>query len=180
MSEDKSAIIIGYGYWGKKVANEYLKLQESDQIKNLYIYEKDRELLNFKDKRMKIVPNLEQIPEEVRFAHVCTPNNTHFEVAKQLLDSGRYVLVEKPLSEFSLEAERLIEIAENNSVNLNIGMVYRYSQAVENAKKLVNSVVGIPIFISASWLHSIDIPNIRRVMRERDVVWDIYNFGRGI
>ena len=174
MNDDNSAIVVGYGYWGKKVANEYLKLYESGLIKNIYVYEKDQRLLNFKDRRLKIVQNLNQIPREVRFAHVCTPNDTHFEVTKQLLEKSCSVLVEKPLVEDSSKAEELIEIAQNNSVFLNVGMVYRYSQAVEKSKILVNSIIGPTRFIGASWLHNIDMPNIKRVMMERDVVWDIF------
>lgn len=174
MGYDKSVIIIGYGYWGKKVTNEYLKLVEADQIKNIYIYETNQNLLNFKDHRLKIVTSLKQIPSGVHYAHVCTPNNSHFEVTKQLLETGRSVLVEKPLSEHSYEAEKLVEIAENNSVGLSVGMVYRYSQAVEKSKHLIGEKIGATRFISASWLHNIDIPNIRRVMMERDVVWDIF------
>lgn len=174
MSNYNNAIVIGYGYWGKKVANEYLKLYESGLVNNIYVYEQDQRLLNFKDRRLKIVQNLNQIPKEVRFAHVCTPNDTHFDVAKQLLEKGCSVLVEKPLSEDSSKAKKLIEIAQNNSVFLNVGMVYRYSQAVEKSKELVNSIIGSTKFIGASWLHNIDTPNIKRVMMERDVVWDIF------
>jgi predicted dehydrogenase len=174
MDYDKSVIIIGYGYWGKKVTNEYLKLVEADQIKNIYIYETNQDLLKFKDQRLKIVTSVKQIPSSVHFAHVCTPNNSHFEVTKQLLEGGCSVMVEKPLSEHSQEAEKLLEIAENNSVGLSVGMVYRYSQAVEKSKHLISEKIGATRFISASWLHNIDIPNIRRVMMERDVVWDIF------
>lgn len=174
MNVGEDVIVIGYGYWGKRVTNEYLKILESDKIKNIYIYEKEQELLLFKDRRIKILENLTQIPSNVRFAHVCTPNNTHFEITKQLLESGCSVLVEKPLSENSSEAEKLIEIAENNGVDLNVGMVYRYSQAVEKSRVLINNNLGSPIFISASWLHNINIPNIKRVMMERDVIWDIF------
>ena len=173
MNDSKNVIVIGYGYWGKRVTNEYLKFLESDKIENIYIYEKNRELLPFKDRSLKILQDLTQMPSDVRFAHVCTPNNTYFEITKQLLKMGCSVLVEKPLSENLSEAEKLIDIAENNSIDLYVGMVYRYSQAVEKSRLLINNI-GIPRYISASWLHNIDIPNIKRVMMERDVVWDIF------
>ena len=174
MGYDKSVIVIGFGYWGKKVTGEYLKLVEAGQIENIYIYETNQNLLNFKDQRLKVVRSLKQIPSKVHFAHVCTPNDTHFDVAKQLLEKGCSVLVEKPLCEDSSKAKKLIEIAQDNSVFLNVGMVYRYSHAVEKSRELVNSIIGPTKFIDASWLHNIDIPNIKRVMVERDVVWDIF------
>lgn len=173
MSVKESVIVIGYGYWGRKVTNEYLKLVDSNEVDNIYIYEKDPKLLNLRDPRLKIVSNLKLIPSDVHFAHVCTPNNSHFELTKQLLERGCAVLVEKPMSEYSSEAEQMINIAEKHSLKLKVGMVYRYSQAVEKTKKLINKKFCTR-YISASWLHNIDIPNIRRVMKERDVVWDIF------
>ena len=86
MSNDNNAIVAGYGYWSKKVANEYLKLYESGLIDNIYIHEKDQRLLNIRDRRLKRVHNLNELPKEVRFAHVCTPNDTHFDVTKLLLE----------------------------------------------------------------------------------------------
>ena len=114
MNENKSIIVVGYGYWGKRVTNEYLKLLEFDKIENIYVYEKNQDLLPFKDKRIKILHDLDEMPSNVHFAHICTPNNTHFQITKHFLERGCSVLVEKPLSENSSEAEKLIEIAETN------------------------------------------------------------------
>ena len=173
MKDNRDAIIIGLGYWGKKVLAEYLKLLDSNHLDGLYAFDTDDKLLNFSDKRVKRILSLNDIPKSVKYGHVCTSNGTHFKVAQKLLEKGISTLVEKPISENPREAEELLNISRKRSTPLKVGMVYRYSKAVEKTKTLLNVSVGTPKIIYGDWLHNIDIPNILRVMNERDVVWDI-------
>lgn len=173
MNDNKDAIIIGLGYWGKKVLAEYLKLLDSNHLDSLYVFDTDEKLLNFSDNRIKRILSLNEIPRSVKHGHVCTSNGTHVKVAKKLLEMGISTLVEKPIAENPKEAEELLNISRKRSTSLRVGMVYRYSKAVEKTKTLLNDSVGTPKIIYGDWLHNIDIPNIVRVMNERDVVWDI-------
>ena len=173
MKDNKDAIIIGLGYWGKKVLAEYLKLLDNNHLDSLYVFDTDKKLLNFSDKRIKRIRSLNDIPKSVKYGHVCTSNGTHFKVSKKLLEMGISTLVEKPIAENPREAEELLNISRKRSTPLKVGMVYRYSKAVEKTKTLLNDSVGTPKIIYGDWLHNIDIPNIVRVMNERDVVWDI-------
>ncbi len=50
----------------------------------------------------------------IDFIHICTPNNTHFEIASYALAHGVNVICEKPLALSSLEAVRLEELAAAN------------------------------------------------------------------
>ena len=43
--------------------------------------------------------------------HVCTPNNSHFPIAKAALEAGKHVLCEKPLAMSSAQARELTELA---------------------------------------------------------------------
>lgn len=174
MDNGKTVAIVGSGYWGKKVIAEYTKLLDAKVLTKIYVFDITKNLLNFSDKRIIPETNLEKFVEDINFAHVCTPNNTHFDVVKKLLENGIATLVEKPISEKPEEAEELLKIAIKNSVKLKVGMVYRFSSAVEGAMRLIGDSVGSPKLISASWLHNIEVPNIVRVMKERDVVWDIF------
>lgn len=173
MKNGKEAVILGLGYWGRKVLDEYIKLLDSDHLKRLYVFDTDEKLSNFNDNRIKKIKSLNEIPKEVKYAHVCTPNNSHFEVVKTLLEMGVNTLVEKPITENPDEAGELLNISNRRSTLLKVGMVYRFSKAVEKTKNSLYDSVGTPNIIYANWLHNIEVPNIVRVMNERDVVWDI-------
>ena len=64
--------------------------------------------------------------ENLDCIHICTANNTHFEIADYALDHGVNVVSEKPLAISSIEAEKLVRKAKEkglvNAVNYN----YRY------------------------------------------------------
>ena len=174
MESGRRVLVIGAGYWGKKVIDEYVKLLDDHILDGLYVYDINRSLLNFQDNRIKTCTGLNEVLRDVSFAHVCTPNNTHFELVKTLLENNVETLVEKPITENVAEARELIKIAETQSVKLKVGMVYRFSSAINKTRELLRADVGEPRIVNASWLHNIDIPNIRRVMLERDVSWDIF------
>jgi shikimate 5-dehydrogenase len=62
---------------------------------------------------------------------VATPAETHFEIAKYLLELGKPVLVEKPLALRSIEARELARIAEKQGVQLMTGHVMLFHPAIE-------------------------------------------------
>jgi len=56
--------------------------------------------------------------ESIRLAIVCTPNASHFEVAKQCLLAGRNVVVDKPLTATAAQSQELVELAAARKLHL--------------------------------------------------------------
>lgn len=52
----------------------------------------------------------------VQVVHVCTPNNSHFHLAKAVLDSGRHVILEKPIAMDAHESRRLFELSQKKQL----------------------------------------------------------------
>ncbi len=52
----------------------------------------------------------------IHAVHICTPNKTHFPIAKDALDAGKNVICEKPLAMSAEEAARLVELANARDV----------------------------------------------------------------
>ncbi|MDH5476531.1 MAG: Gfo/Idh/MocA family oxidoreductase, partial [Cyclobacteriaceae bacterium] len=53
---------------------------------------------------------------EIDLIVINTPTYLHFEMAKQALLAGKHIVLEKPMTATSLEAEELIKIAENKNL----------------------------------------------------------------
>lgn len=68
---------------------------------------------------------------------VATPTETHAVIAKALLESGVHLLVEKPMTRTSAEADLLIEAARISGATLAVGHTERFNPAVEAARPLV-------------------------------------------
>jgi len=82
---------------------------------------------------------LERAKGRADFIAVCTPNDSHHEIAKAALESGFDVMCEKPLSLTLSEAEELKGIAERGGRKLGIPFTYSGFPMVKAARDLVLS-----------------------------------------
>ncbi|WP_249317146.1 Gfo/Idh/MocA family oxidoreductase [Bacillus sp. FJAT-50079] len=91
--------------------------------------------------------------DEVEVVHICTPNNLHYQMAKEALLAGKHVVCEKPLTMTREEAEDLLELVNKtglvNAVNFNV----RYYPMVRESRiKVESGDVGIINAIQGSYL----------------------------
>lgn len=78
--------------------------------------------------------------DDVDLIDICTPGDTHAEIAIAALDAGKHVLCEKPLANSVAEAEEMVAAAERAAANGTVAMVgftYRRVPAVQLARQLV-------------------------------------------
>ena len=97
-------------------------------------------------------------------ASVCTPTSTHFEVARQLLDAGLDLLIEKPLATTTDQATKLIDLASQRARILQAGHLERFNPAVTATEPRINS----PMFFEA---HRLSVFSPRSL--DVDVVLDL-------
>jgi predicted dehydrogenase len=76
--------------------------------------------------------------EAVELVIVNTPNYTHFDYAKQALEAGKHVVVEKPFCITVKEGEKLIKLAENKDKKLSVYHNRRYDSDYKIVKKIVD------------------------------------------
>jgi predicted dehydrogenase len=70
---------------------------------------------------------------------IATPVSTHYSFAKQALQAGKHVLVEKPLAQSSAQVLDLIELADENGKSLMVDHTFLYTSAVRRIKSMVQS-----------------------------------------
>ncbi len=78
--------------------------------------------------------------DDIDLIDICTPGDTHAEIAVRALDAGKHVLCEKPLANTVAEAEEMTAAAERASahgVRAMVGFTYRRVPAVALARQLV-------------------------------------------
>lgn len=81
------------------------------------------------------------VRDDVDLVDVCTPGDTHAEIAIAALEAGKHVLCEKPLANSVAEAERMAAaaaVAAERGVRTMVGFTYRRVPAIALAKKLVS------------------------------------------
>ncbi len=78
--------------------------------------------------------------DDIDLVDVCTPGDTHAEIAIAALDAGKHVLCEKPLANTVAEAQAMASAADRaaaNGVLAMVGFTYRRVPAIALAKQLV-------------------------------------------
>src|SRR5215210_9480606 len=78
--------------------------------------------------------------DDVGLVDVCTPGDTHAEIAIAALEAGKHVLCEKPLANTVAEAEAMAEAAARaaaRGVRSMVGFTYRRVPAIGLARQLV-------------------------------------------
>jgi len=84
-----------------------------------------------------------ELAAHVDVAMVAVPTERHFTVARDLLDAGVHVLLEKPMTPTLEEAKELFRIARARNVVLHVGHVERFNGAVQELKKIVERPILI-------------------------------------
>lgn len=93
-------------------------------------------------------PAFQSIHELFGIAHaavLATPTSTHADVAKQLLNGGLHLLIEKPLTPTVAEADELVTLAKRQQLTLQVGHVERFNPALTS----LHGKLDDPKFIEA-------------------------------
>ena len=75
--------------------------------------------------------------DQIHAVHNCTPNNLHFEVNRALIEAGKHVLSEKPLTMTSRESGELVRLAREKGVVTAINFNYRGYPLIQQAQGMV-------------------------------------------
>lgn len=84
---------------------------------------------------------------------LCTPNNTHEELAISALERGRHVYVERPVATSSEGVSRVVEAAIEAGVVLTVGLPHRFRpELIALRSFLEGGELGDPYSVRAGWL----------------------------
>jgi predicted dehydrogenase len=162
--------VVGVGYWGPNLVRN---IQELEDAEVRWVCDLRQEALDTIARRYPSVTTTTTLTEvledeSVDAVMIATPVSTHYSLALAALESGKHVMVEKPLAESSASAEALIAFAEASRLVLMPGHTFVYSPAVTLIRNLITSGdLGEIYFISTSrvnlGLHQADV----------SVAWDL-------
>jgi predicted dehydrogenase len=137
MSESAIASgVVGVGYLGKFHAEKYAASARAELVAVADINEaRVREIANsvgaaaFTDYR--------ELFDRVRCVSIAVPTRDHYRVARDFIDAGIDVLVEKPLTADLAEARELVQAAQAKNVILQVGHLERFNPAIRRLEGIV-------------------------------------------
>jgi len=133
--------VIGCGYWGPNLLRNF---SENETAELRWICDADPSRLAAMGRRYPAAQTTTDYQKlladpKLDAVAVVTPVATHFSIGKQVLQAGKHLLVEKPLTATAREAEELIELAERNQRTLMVDHTFVYTGAVRKMKEIVSS-----------------------------------------
>ncbi|MBD3867092.1 MAG: Gfo/Idh/MocA family oxidoreductase [Acidobacteria bacterium] len=138
MTHEKVPVcVVGVGHLGRHHARLYAEDPDADLVA-VIDSDRDRAESIAADYGCEALTGLSAIPDKVRAASVAVPTVHHCRVAVELLQSGRDVLVEKPLTKDLDEADRILDAAAANGRLVMVGHTERFNPAVAALAQVVD------------------------------------------
>ena len=141
--------IIGIGHLGSRHLKVYSELFEKASITGVCDQKHERTQKLADHYRVKFFDNHKDLLGKVDAASICVPTVSHYAIAKDFLESGAHVLVEKPMTITLKEADKLIALAQKKNLKLQVGHVERFNSAFEAVKPIAQD----PLFIECHRLN---------------------------
>jgi predicted dehydrogenase len=161
--------LVGYGYWGPNLARNLAALPD---VELAVVCELD-DARRAEARRMLPTARFADYDDvlsdrDVDAVVVATPARTHYELACRALESGKHVLVEKPLAMTVSDCEDLGGRADRAGLTLMVGHTFLYNSAVRWLRDHVQGGhLGDVLYVHAQRL------NLGRVRRDVNVLWNL-------
>jgi predicted dehydrogenase len=155
--------VIGVGEHGKRHAHAFQRVQGAE-LAGVYDERQDRASALAEELGVKAFRSLEETLGAVEAVSIVIPTTDHAAVARQALEAGNDVLLEKPITRTVEEADELIDIAERTGRILQVGHLERFNPGVVAAR----AVTRQPLFFE---IHRLGVFSPRSL--DVDVVFDL-------
>ena len=121
--------VVGVGHLGAIHAKDYARL-DNVKLAGVCDCNIERALEIGKRFRTASYSDYEELFDKVDAASIVVPTSLHYNVAKDFLNHGIHVLIEKPVTKTLSEADELIGIAKENNLILQVGHIERFNSAI--------------------------------------------------
>src|SRR5277367_6588288 len=121
--------VLGTGSLGQHHARIYSELHAAGEVELTGIFDAHAETARkiAEKHKLHIFASIAEAAAASDALNIVTPTTTHFDIAKQLLELDKHVLVEKPMTDNSEQAAELIQIAQKKNCVLQVGHVERFN-----------------------------------------------------
>jgi len=131
--------VVGLGYWGPNLARNFSELGVLSRLCDLD--EDHRTAFAARYPSVAVGDSYDEMlaDDDVRGVVIATPVPTHYALAKQALEAGKHVLVEKPPAMRGVEMDELVALAADRGLVLMPGHLLLYHPGVRKLKELIDA-----------------------------------------
>ena len=174
MTEQNDQVIrvaqIGVGYWGPNLLRN-LMVNPQLIVKAVADLEDDRRVFvktNYPTVTVERDPETIIEDPDVDAVVIATPVSTHYDLAMRCVESGKHVLVEKPMATQVSQIEDIARVANNSNLVAMVGHTFLFNQAVRYVKDLIDrGELGDIRYIYSQRV------NLGRIRNDVDAMWNL-------
>ncbi len=162
--------VIGYGYWGPNLVRNFDQMPSSNLVACCDLNPDNLKKVKALYPKVEVTTEVNDILKNpaIDAVIIATSAITHFDLAKQALESGKHVMVEKPLTLASKTSRQLIDIADKAGCILMVGHLLEYHPAVDYIKSLIDDgSLGDVHYLYTQRL------NLGQVRKDENALWSL-------
>ena len=162
--------VIGYGYWGPNMVRNFYANKDAKVVWVCDLSKDRLALVEAGYPTVKTTTDHKDIMKDagVDAVVISTPVSAHFPLAQEALESGKNVLLEKPMTSTVEQSEKLVELAAKKKKTLMVDHTFLYTGAVRKMRELVDSGELGDIY----YFDSVRV-NLGLFQHDVNVIWDL-------
>lgn len=126
---------VGVGHLGKEHARVYAELPGVELVGVVDVQEKQAEKIA-RQYNTRFFTKYQDVIGQVDAVSIAVPTKSHYAIAKDFLQNGVHVIIEKPMTGTIPEAKELIDISKAKGLVLQAGYIERFNPTIAAIKKL--------------------------------------------
>jgi predicted dehydrogenase len=133
--------ICGYGYWGPNLVRNFAETPGANVAAVADLDPKKLEVVKKRFPAVKTTTRFQDLLTDASIdaVAIATPVSTHFELGMAALKAGKHLWLEKPMTETSLQARKLVEEAEKRNLVLLVDHTFIYTGAVRKMAQIIKA-----------------------------------------
>lgn len=162
--------IIGYGYWGPNIVRNFQEVEGVRLVACCDLRKEQLARIQEKYPMVKTTSNLDDLLNDptINAIVIATPTTTHFSLAKRVLEAGKHVWIEKPMTQTVEQAKTLLKIAKKNKRIIHVDHIFIYTEAVSVIKNMLDGGDLGDLY----YFDSVRI-NLGLFQHDINVIWDL-------
>jgi len=135
--------LFGVGHLGKIHAKLITELEDKFNFIGFFDPCDDNAETAINTYNLKRFTSVDELLANVDCIDIVTPTFSHFEIASKAIRQSKHVFIEKPITQTNEEAKKLVKLAHEAGVTVQVGHVERFNPAFKAAKDYIEK----PLFI---------------------------------
>jgi predicted dehydrogenase len=162
--------IVGYGYWGPNLVRNFAGIPDVQVVRVVDLRPERLEVVKRAYPGVEVSTDIDGLWKDhsIDAVVIATPVFTHFPLAKKALESGKHVLIEKPMTDTVAHSLDLIQTADRVGRLLMVDHTFLYTPAVQKMKSLISSgEIGKVKYFDSTRI------NLGLIQQDVNVLWDL-------